>query len=145
MNYDRIDVRDILESVSQGKTYFYFRLGFYNSGRCSSYITIKEVELEITPEIIKDIEEHNGSGNIKIYRKGESNDKNNYLTFLRVYDYKIVEYISETEEEAIEYWNSIIHENIDFQRSLFEKKEKMLKNKLIKKGELKSPQILIYV
>lgn len=128
------DVRNLSEFLN--KTFYYFHLRFYSSGRCSSVKPITEVEIEINNEILDNLKNHNGQGDLKVLRKNVNPNENNiFLTWVMVRDYKIVnDYIHETEDEAIEHWNSIIYDNIDFQERTFEGKVRLLKSKLIKKG-----------
>lgn len=128
------DVRNFSEFLN--KTFYYFNLSFYASGRCCSVKPITEVEIEINNEILDNLKNHNGQGDLRVWRKNVNPNENNiFLTWVRVRDYKIVnDYIHETKDEAIEYWNSIIYDNIDFQERTFEDKVRLLKSKLIKKG-----------
>lgn len=128
------DVRNLSEFLN--KTFYYFNLSFYASGRCRSVKPITEVEIKINNEILDNLKNHNGQGDLIVWRKNVNpNEDNIFLTWVRVRDYKIVNnYIHETEDEAIEHWNSIIYDNIDFQERTFEDKVRLLKSKLIKKG-----------
>lgn len=128
------DVRNFSEFLN--KTFYYFNLSFYASGRCRSVKPITEVEIEINNEILDNLKNNNGQGDLKVWRKNVNPNENNiFLAWVRVRDYKIVnDYIHETKDEAIEHWNSIIYDNIDFQERIFEDKVRLLKSKLIKKG-----------
>lgn len=128
------DVRNFSEFLN--KTFYYFNLSFYTSGRCRSVEPITEVEIEINNEVLDYLKNNNGQGDLKIWKKKTIPNENNiFIDWIRVCDYKIVNnYIHETEDEAIEHWNSIIYDNIDFQERTFENKVRLLKSKLIKKG-----------
>lgn len=128
------DVRNIYDFLN--KTFYYFNLSFYTSGRCRSVEPITEVEIEINNEVLDYLKNNNGQGDLKIWKKKTIPNENNiFIDWIRVRDYKIVNnYIHETEDEAIEHWNSIIYDNIDFQERTFENKVRLLKSKLIKKG-----------
>lgn len=128
------DIRNISDFLN--KTFYYFNLSFYASGRCRSVKPITEVEIEINNEVLDYLKNNNGQGDLKIWRKKTIPNENNiFLAWVRVRDYKIVnDYIHETKDEAIEHWNSIIYDNIDFQERIFEDKVRLLKSKLIKKG-----------
>jgi len=128
------DVRNFSEFLN--KTFYYFNLSFYTSGRCRSVKPITEVEIEINNEILDNLKNHNGQGDLKVWRKNVNpNENNTFLAWIRVRDYKIIsDNIHETEDEAIEHWNSIIYDNIDLQERTFEGKVRLLKSKLIKKG-----------
>lgn len=128
------DIRNISDFLN--KTFYYFNLSFYASGRCRSVKPITEVEIEINNEVLDYLKNNNGQGDLKVWRKKTIPNENNiFLAWVRVRDYKIVnDYIHETKDEAIEHWNSIIYDNIDFQERNFEDKVRLLKSKLIKKG-----------
>lgn len=126
------DLRDISKFLN--KTFYYFELGFYSSGRCRTVKPIAEVEVEINNEILDNLKNHNGQGDLRVWRKDSSNNKV-FIAWVRVRDYKIINNnIHESKEEAIEHWNSIIYDNIDLQERTFEGKVRLLKSKLVKKG-----------
>ena len=52
------DVRNFSEFLN--KTFYYFNLSFYTSGRCRSVKPITEVEIEINNEILDNLKNHNG-------------------------------------------------------------------------------------
>lgn len=113
------------EDLVNGKEYWYSYIEFSKS---STRVNIRKIPIKVTFELSED-NSYNKS------RYGVFKDEYNRHICYAYINSDYVAYVYETEEEAIEGYNSLLYNQLDKIKSEYEKKEQIIKRNFLKKKD----------